>query len=240
MRPFLFASGIAVGLTFSALIAAAWTGPTGSPPSNNVSAPINVGSTNQVKNGNIGVNGISVFGNGLISGLGTGVGGYLNFDYTSGGTSGTGTNGYGIWDNQGTLEFKNYGGSWATLQSTIYNLVGSTSDQWANGSSGAIYYNGGSVGIGTSNPQATLDLGGGTIKMGYQIVQDSYANSLGNYAYCAAGKQVLGGSCQCSGEWVYFNSGISSNGYWCADAAPPPGGTACPDLIVTATCADIQ
>ena len=36
-------------------ITSAWTGPTGSPPGNNVSAPVNVGSAGQVKSGDLGV-----------------------------------------------------------------------------------------------------------------------------------------------------------------------------------------
>lgn len=119
MRALLFTVGIVMGLAFSASVAAAWTGPAGSPPNNNVSAPLNVGTTAQDKNGNIGVNGLAVFGNSLLGGS-VGSNAYLNF----GGTSGTG--GYGIWDNNGTLEFKNSGGSWASLQGTIYNYCSGT------------------------------------------------------------------------------------------------------------------
>ncbi len=46
----------------------AWTGPTQGPPNGNVSAPINVGTTNQVKDAGLGVNAISVFGDGFLSG----------------------------------------------------------------------------------------------------------------------------------------------------------------------------
>lgn len=116
MRPFFFAVGFAVGLTLSINIAFAWTGPTGSPPSNNVSTPINVSAASQVKNGTIGVNGLAVFGDTLLGGSANS-NAYLNFGATAG------TSGYGIWDNGGTLEFKNSGGSWASLQSVVCGLT---------------------------------------------------------------------------------------------------------------------
>lgn len=124
-----------------ASVAAAWTGPTGTPPNNNVAAPINVGTVNQVKNGNIGVNGLAVFGNSILS-----ANAYLNWGTTAGAA------GYGIRDHAGVLEFKNSGGTWASLQSLLY---GGT--QWTTGS-GFIYYNGGNVGIGTASPGKQLDV----------------------------------------------------------------------------------
>ena len=77
----------------------AWTGPTATPPGNNVPAPINIGTADQIKNGNIGVNGLAVFGNSLLGGA-TSSNAYLNWGAT------LGVNGYGIRDNAGTLEFK--------------------------------------------------------------------------------------------------------------------------------------
>lgn len=124
-----------MGLTLSALIAAAWTGPTGSPPSENVAAPINVGATGQIKQGPLGVTG------------------YLNFGST------LGDSGYGIWDDAGTLEFKNEGGSWASLQSIIYSLVGDSTSPWQT-SGTSIYYRAGNVGIGLSNPGYPLQVEG--------------------------------------------------------------------------------
>src|SRR3990167_786980 len=57
---------IALVFAFCGLLAAsalsAWTGPTASAPSGNVSAPINVGTTDQVKDAGISVNSIAVFG----------------------------------------------------------------------------------------------------------------------------------------------------------------------------------
>ncbi|HUO50310.1 MAG TPA: tail fiber domain-containing protein [Candidatus Paceibacterota bacterium] len=152
--------GSATIVLLAAAVASAWTGPTATAPGGNVAAPINVSSASQVKNGNLGVNGLAVYGNSLISPL-TGTGGYLNFDYTAGGTSGTGSSGYGVRDNAGTLEFKNLGGSWASLQSTITTLVGSSTGYWLGGT-GGIYYNGGSVAIGTSNVSFPLVVSAGT------------------------------------------------------------------------------
>ena len=51
----------------------AWTAPTVAPPNGNVSAPINVGTTDQVKNGGLSVNAFSAFGNAYVQGsLGVG------------------------------------------------------------------------------------------------------------------------------------------------------------------------
>ena len=47
---------------------AAWVGPTQAPPGGNTSTPIHVGSTNQVKDGGLSLNALSVFGNGLFQG----------------------------------------------------------------------------------------------------------------------------------------------------------------------------
>src|SRR3989338_8063683 len=111
MRRILLASLPA--LAFLAPIAVfAWTGPTAPPPNGNVPAPVNVGSSDQVKNAGLGVNYLAVFGNILLSGIGN----YLNFGSTAG------TSGYGVRDNAGTLEFKNSGGSWGSLQSIIYSF----------------------------------------------------------------------------------------------------------------------
>src|SRR4051812_28902602 len=96
--------GILFGLAVNAVTVFAWTGPTASAPLNNIAAPINVGTAMQIKNGDIGVNNFTAFGN--ISGLagirfaGVGITQYLNFavDTTNAGTvaATTGANGFGI------------------------------------------------------------------------------------------------------------------------------------------------
>ena len=53
---------------------AAWVGPTQAPPGGNTSAPIHVGSTNQVKDGGLSLDALSVFGGGYFQGnVGVGV-----------------------------------------------------------------------------------------------------------------------------------------------------------------------
>jgi len=56
---------ITLGVTYAY---AAWVGPTAAPPNNNVSAPVNIGAIDQVKDGGLGVNSLAVFGNGSFSG----------------------------------------------------------------------------------------------------------------------------------------------------------------------------
>jgi trimeric autotransporter adhesin len=148
MRPLQIIAGFLFGSIFFAMIAAAWTGPTGTAPANNVAAPINVGTTYQIKNGNIGVSSLAVFGNTLLQ-----ANSYLNWGATAAST------GYGIRDNSGTLEFKNSGSSWASIQSTVNTLLNG-SGQWTTGSGGAIYYNGGNVGVGTASPGQKLEVNG--------------------------------------------------------------------------------
>ena len=59
---------------FVASVLSAWTGPTGSAPTNNSSTPINVGTTDQVKNAGLSVNALTVFGSEYVqSKLGVGV-----------------------------------------------------------------------------------------------------------------------------------------------------------------------
>src|ERR1700694_3195085 len=97
-----FASLVATfiaGTVFASFVAFAstWVGPTAAPPGNNVAAPINVGTIDQVKNAGIGMNSLAVFGNGILNGTSR----YLNFGST------VGFAGYGFRDNAGVMEFKN-------------------------------------------------------------------------------------------------------------------------------------
>ena len=67
----VFSAALSVNYLF-----AAWVGPTQAPPGGNTSTPIHVGSTNQVKDGGLSVNALSVFGNGWFQG-GLDVGGKI-------------------------------------------------------------------------------------------------------------------------------------------------------------------
>ena len=146
---YVAALGIPLLALLSFTLAAAWSGPTAPPPGNNVAAPINVGTTGQVKDGALGVNSLTVFGNSLFGGS-TGSNAYLNFGPTYG------SSGYGIRDNAGLLEFKNSGGSWASLQSIIFTLGGA----WTTSGNNIYNANTGNVGIGTTSPTQKLDVTG--------------------------------------------------------------------------------
>lgn len=131
--------------------ALAWTGPTQAPPNGNVSAPVNIGTTAQVKNGGLSVNSLAVFGNTIISGVSR----YLNFGTTAGAT------GYGIRDNAGVMEVKSSGGSWLGLLSgsgTTNYLPKLTAARTIGTSQ--IFDNGTNVGVGTASPSQKLHVNG--------------------------------------------------------------------------------
>lgn len=77
----------------------------------------------------------------------------------------------------------------------------------------------GNVGIGTTNPSERLDLGGGNIKMGYEIVSDTWNNSSQVTVSCPSGKQVIGGGCSLSyalPDMALYWSYPVNNGWACA------------------------
>ncbi|KYG62194.1 hypothetical protein AZI85_08365 [Bdellovibrio bacteriovorus] len=77
---------------------------------------------------------------------------------------------------------------------------------------------GGNVGIGTTNPTERLDLGGGNIKIGHEIV--SVAQPAGAavgwyFASCPAGKYVTGGACTSGSGSMVLNSDLTQTTYGC-------------------------
>jgi hypothetical protein len=118
---------------------------------------------------------LSINGNALIAGSSR----YLNFGSTFG------TNGYGLRDNAGTMQFKNSGGSWTSLGS-------GGSSQWIT-TGNDIYYNTGNVGIGTAVPSSLFDIVGDN---GIEILR-SFANGTfeltgtGDYGNGAWGADTL-------------------------------------------------
>ena len=130
---------IAVAITLAPLFflaapALAWTGPGSSPPAGNTAPPINSSSISQSKAGplfvgtgvssstaGLDVTGIAAVDSLLVGGNTTlGASSYINFGPS------VGNSGYGIWDNGGTLMFRNsVDASWRSLQKIIFDY-GST------------------------------------------------------------------------------------------------------------------
>ena len=139
----VFTLAFAVLFGASAISAATtWTGPTASPPNANVPAPINVGSGTQSKSGALGAS-LLYSSSGLWL---TAPNSYLNFNVVSTNPNTIGNTGYGIRDNNGTLEFKNDAGSWSSIQATIFNMNGGT---WSVSGNNIYNLNSGNVGVGT-------------------------------------------------------------------------------------------
>ena len=71
--PYLVVTGVLFTLFagYSFMNAASWTAPTGTPPADNVPAPINVGTITQEKEGTLGVNSLAVFGASSFTGVAT-------------------------------------------------------------------------------------------------------------------------------------------------------------------------
>ena len=81
-----FVVSLAIGLGLQIVIAA-WTGPTGTPPNNNVAAPINIGVTAQTKTGRLELqNGLMIHGPGTASSLITSTSSGISIDANNSGT----------------------------------------------------------------------------------------------------------------------------------------------------------
>lgn len=141
-------------LLLGAGVAFAWTGPSEAPTGGNVAAPVNVGSTAQTKSGTLGVNGLAVFGNTLLSGSSR----YLNWGTTAG------DSGYGLRDNGGTIQYKNSGGNWTSF---------SGGGTWTTSGDDIYAANSGNVGIGVTNPSQKLVVSGTVLATAFLYSSDA-------------------------------------------------------------------
>ena len=216
-------------LVFASAVAA-WTGPSTSAPGGDVATPINAGSASQVKNGGLGVNALSVFGDTYFqNGLGVGVVPSTtgNVDL-SGGLTVTNTGAPSLGrvlvskDNQGTLE-------WATLaiapddvqEVKTYNLS-TTKNNSANTAAviADMQANGGVTidGNGSTHNDATTisrlcEIITGDANASYVInSKGSYYSPNGNYIYIWNGTQ-----------WVRYGAS-SYNSYATDITCTKPGG----------------
>lgn len=229
----VLASAIISNVCATALVIA-WTGPSSFPPAGNVAAPINVSSTNQVKNANLAVNGLSVFGNSLLN-----PGAYLNWGTTAG------SGGYGMRDAGGILEFKTATGTWQSIQAIITSVTASSSNSWSSGPGGSIYYSAGNVGVGTSSaPPAILSVAG-AMRLSPRTSAPITCNA--SYIGTIAVSDSTSHLCVCNGTaWVFDYSGAACTWSTAPDTTPPTvtitnptSGTYVRDTVsVTATASD--
>ena len=172
-----------------------WTGPSQAAPNGNVSAPINTGTMDQVKDGGLSLNSLAVFGNAILYGTSN----YLNF-----GTI-VGAAGFGIRNSAGTLEFKNSGGSWESLQAIVNNYI-NLAGQWITSGSN-IYRSSGNVGIGTASPLQKLDVQGGAIRQVMSSTNDVWLQGGASTASGDNRNLALLGTDEDSGDALYLNYG---------------------------------
>lgn len=198
----IFFSGLGAGLVVSAALAvSAWTGPTQSPPGGNVAAPVNTSSTGQVKAGNLGV------------------AGYLNFGSTLGST------GYGVRDNSGLLEFKNSGGSWASIQSTVSSLVNTsnpsfttsvTSPEYCIGTSCVTSWPAGGTGFTGSGTTNYLTKFTGSTALGNSSIYDNGNVGIGTAS--PGSKLTVAGDIYNVGSVMYSNRYSDDNSSYYIDS----------------------
>jgi hypothetical protein len=232
MRFAILVLGFALGaiVFIGASIVIAWTGPSSAPPDGNVDAPLNVGTTDQIKNGGLGVNALAVFGNAIVSGVSR----YLNFGTT------VGTAGYGIRDNNGIMEFKDSGGAWQSATSTIQSFfaAGSTNAisqiKFADGTTQTTAGGGSASGVAflvNKNGTNQAVTPGATTKLTWSTevfdTNNNFASS--RFTPTVAGEYILTASARCTDDcqvFVYKNAVAVAHIYVPGDAGDTPGGQA--------------
>jgi len=220
-------------LVFSSILFAAasysWTGPTGTAPANNVSAPINVGTASQVKDGALSVDGLSVYGNQYVSGnLGVGVspGSTWKVDARGGtygvyaeATSGQAIRGYASSGYAGY--FVGYGGVYAQNTSGYYAFLGYPGSSWSVYANGPTYTgsysraDGGFCIGGSCRTSWIPDVVTATCSTGGYYSGDTYIYR-GCTATCPSGYVVTGGGS--NGPGASYPNG---NGWYALPQASP-------------------
>ena len=133
---------------------------------------------------------------GVLTGLRVAADGYSNFGTTAG------ASGYGLWDDDGTVKFKNSGGSWAALgvgvdltnnnrfggaSTHLQQVTGTLAVSGSAQATPALYATGsGRVGIGTNSPSHNLDVNGNTrlrggVVVGRRTKTSSYTMAVDDY-----------------------------------------------------------
>ena len=103
-----------------------------------------------------------------------------------------------------------------TLKSAFTSVASDTSLRINhNGSDRLTIAASGNVGIGTTAPTAALDIGTGSIGMGYEQVVATCPSAGACGVSCSAGKQVLGGGCDLATNAVLQTKPNSTTGWTC-------------------------
>jgi len=213
---------VALILSLGTSVAFAWTGPTATPPSSNISAPVNIGSTSQIKTGGLWVNSLGTDAGLTVGGkLGIGVTAPTEKLEVNGNvklSNGTGAYGAGRVQVLSTGDIIGY-----TLNSgtRVWDLISITSsavdyfairDNTANANRLQIDENG-NVGIGTT-PTQKLDVNG-NIKLSSAGTAGITALTGTNWGYSASYPVVMVGPSSGTGNVSigYNPSGNTNNAF---------------------------
>ena len=112
-----------------------------------------------------------------------------------------------------------YGITAANSGGNVYAYGGPGTGSAASNGNVILAHNGtssvGNVGIGSTAPTAALDIGSGSIAMGYEQVVATCPSAGACSVSCSAGKQVLGGGCDLATNAVLQTKPNSTTGWTC-------------------------
>jgi hypothetical protein len=188
---------VGAGALVGAVVVTAWTGPTGTAPNSNVSAPINVGTASQTKNGALGVNSLAVYGNASVSGSISTDEGVIR-DAGGGWVRTYGATG---WYNQ------TYGGGWYMSDTTWLRSYGSKALYTGTG----IIRSDGGVQVGSSGSAFNVASNGNTSIAGSLTVNDKITLN---------GFMDVNGYVDVYGTMSAYNLGVRDDFYF---LSPPSG-----------------